>query len=175
MADKEIICPICGFSNAEDAERCRSCGAKVEAYTAEYTEEELAKKRYQQESFEWKWALLAFAIYMVVQSIFLAGLPYVIPSYDPQGVPGLLMSIAIWFFGGIAVGIFSPGRTFVEPAVGALMAAIPTLGYLSYITPPGFQPTILAYLVGGMLGVMISLFGAFLGERIQMSGQAKEV
>ena len=168
MAAKEITCPICGFKNQADAERCRSCGAKVEAYTAEYTEEELQKKRYQQETFEWKWAALAFVIYLTAQAIFLAGLPKVIPSYDPQGLGGLLMSIAIWFVGGVAVGLVSPGKTFVEPAVGALIAAIPTLGFLAAITPQGFQPTILAYIVGGMLGVMIALFGAFLGERIQM-------
>jgi hypothetical protein len=175
MVAKEITCPICGYKNRSEAERCRSCGAKVEAYTAEYTEEEIQKKRYQQESFEWKWAALAFGVYFTAQVIFLAFLPMVIPTYDPQGLPGLLMSIAIWFIGGIIVGVVSPGKTFVEPAVGALIAAVPTLGYLSIITPAGFQPTILAYIVGGMLGVMVALFGAFLGERIQMGtrGHAK--
>jgi DNA-directed RNA polymerase subunit RPC12/RpoP len=169
MAAKEITCPICGYKNKSEAERCRSCGAKVEAYTADYTEEEIQKKRYQQESFEWKWAALAFGVYLVTQTIFIAILPLVITSYDPQGLPGLLMSIAIWFLGGIVVGAVSPGKTFVEPAVGALIAAVPTLGYLGAITPAGFQPTILAYIVGGMLGVMVALLGAFIGEKIQMS------
>jgi hypothetical protein len=174
MVAKEITCPICGYKNRSEAERCRSCGAKVEAYTAEYTAEEVQKKRYQQESFEWKWAAVAFGVYLTVQAIFLAILPLVIPTYDPQGLPGLMMSIAIWFIGGIVVGVVSPGKTFVEPAVGALIAAVPTLGYLGAITPAGFQPTILAYIVGGMLGVMVALFGAFIGERIQMGshGQA---
>jgi hypothetical protein len=174
MTAKEITCPICGYKNRADAERCRSCGAKVEAYTAEYTDEEIQKKRYQQESFEPKWAVLAFGVYLAAQIIFLAVLPLIISSYDPQGLPGLMLSIGIWFVGGVIVGAVSPGKTFVEPAVGALIAAVPTLGYLGAITPSGFQPTVLAYIVGGVLGVMVALFGAFIGERIQMStrGQA---
>jgi hypothetical protein len=166
---------MCGFENPADAGRCRSCGAKVEEVKALYSEEELHRKRYQQEAFEWKWALLAACVYLVVQGIMLAGLPYIISSYDPQGLGGLMVSLAIWFCGGIVVGLVSPGKTYVEPAVGALLAVVPTVGYVYMITPPGFQPTLLAYIVGGMLGVMIALLGAFVGEKVQMMtrGHAK--
>jgi hypothetical protein len=75
--------------------------------------------------------------------------------------------VAVWFVGGIAVGFISPGKTFLEPAVGALVAAIPTIVYLKWSTPDGFEPSLIAYLVGGAMGVMISLFGAFLGEQLQ--------
>jgi hypothetical protein len=56
-----------------------------------------------------------------------------------------------------------------------LIAVIPTVSYLAITTPDGFQPTLLAYIVTGLLGVMIALFGAFLGEKLQMSasGPAK--
>jgi len=168
MATQEITCPMCGFKNPADAGRCRSCGAKVEALSALYTAEEEQKKKYQQEDFEWKWALVAFGVYLATQALVLGLLPLIIHAFDPQGVDGLLVSMAVWFLGGIVVGVVSPGKTFIEPAVGASLAVFPTIAYLALTTPSGFQPTLLAYIVGGMLGVMLALFGAFVGEKVQM-------
>ena len=166
--EQEITCPMCGFKNPQDTERCRSCGAKVEALTTTYTEEEAHARRYQQEHFELKWALMAAGVYLGMQTVILVLLPHVISVFDPQGLPGLLISVGVWFCGGIAVGVWSPGKTFVEPAVGALIAVVPTISYLAWTTPEGFQPTLLAYIITALLGVMFSLFGAFLGEKIQM-------
>ena len=61
-AEKEITCPMCGFKNPESAERCRSCGAKVEEISASYSEDEARNRRYQQEHFEMKWALVAAGV-----------------------------------------------------------------------------------------------------------------
>jgi DNA-directed RNA polymerase subunit RPC12/RpoP/uncharacterized membrane protein YhdT len=169
-AEKEITCPMCGFKNPESVERCRSCGAKVEEISASYSGEDAPNRRYQQEHFEMKWALVAAGVYLAVQLVILVGLPFVISTFDPQGLPGLLTSVIVWFVGGIAVGIVSPGKTFIEPAVGAMIAVIPTVSYLAITTPDGFQPTLLAYIVMALLGVMFALFGAFIGERIQMGG-----
>ena len=173
-AEREISCPMCGFKNPESVERCRSCGAKVEELSVQRTAEESYDRRYQQEHFELKWALLASGVYLAAQMVILVGLPYVISSFDPQGLPGLLISVAVWFVGGIVVGLVSPGKTFIEPAVGALIAVIPTVSYLAITTPDGFQPTLLAYIVTALLGVMIALFGAFLGEKMQMGGRGPQ-
>jgi hypothetical protein len=175
MAAKEITCPMCGFKNPADAGRCRSCGAKVEEFSANYTAEEEQAKRYQQESFEWKWAFMSCGVYLGIQAIVLGLMPRIISSFDPIGFAGLTISIFVWFVGGAIVGFISPGKTFVEPAAGAVMAAIPTVAFVAYITPSGFQPSLLSYIVGGVAGVMISLFGAFLGEKGQMMtrGHAK--
>jgi hypothetical protein len=170
-AEREITCPMCGFKNPESVERCRSCGAKVEEISASYSAEEEQRRRHQQDHFELKWALLASGVYLAAQLVILVGLPFVISSFDPQGLPGLLISVAVWFVGGVVVGLVSPGKTFVEPAVGALLAVIPTVSYLALTTPDGFQPTLLAYIVTALLGVMIALFGAFLGEKLQMSSR----
>jgi hypothetical protein len=172
-ADQEITCPMCGFKNPQDAERCRSCGAKVEALTTSYTEEEAYARRYQQEHFEMKWALMAAGVFLAAEIVILVLLPFVISTFDPQGLPGLLISVVVCFVGGIVVGIMSPGKTFVEPAVGALMAVVPTISYLAIVTPEGFQPPLLAYVVVGLFAVMMALFGAFLGEKIQMGSPAK--
>ena len=71
------------------------------------------------------------------------------------------------------MGFISPGKTFLEPAVGAALACVPTITYLRAITPEGFEASMLAYVVAGVLGIMVSLFGAFIGERIQMNTHGK--
>lgn len=172
MASKDpIVCHVCGFKNQSDASRCVSCGARLEGVNVDYSAEEEAERRNQQHGFEVKWVIASFAIYFVCQAIALAVLPRVIPAYDPQGFAGLVISIVVWFFGGIIVGVVSPGRTFLEPAVGAFVAVVPTIAYLMWVTPgepgEGFEPSMLAYIITGLLGTMISLFGAFIGEKVQ--------
>lgn len=171
--EREITCPMCGFKNPESIERCRSCGAKVEELSTTYSDEEASDRRYQQDSFEWKWAIRSAVAFLVAQVIILVGLPFVISSFDPQGLAGLLISVGIFLVGGIGVGLVSPGKTFIEPAVGALIAVIPTASYLALTTPEGFQPTLLAYIVAGSLGVMLALFGAFLGEKLSSGSPSK--
>jgi hypothetical protein len=176
MAYKDsIVCHVCGFKNDPNAQRCVSCGARLEAVQVEYTAEEEAARANQQEGFSLLWVIVAFVVYVTLQGVIIGLLPMVIPSYDPQGFPGLAISVAVWFVGGIAVGFVSPGKTFLEPAVGALVAAIPTIVYLKWSTPDGFEPSLVAYVVGGLMGIMISLFGAFLGEQAQRAtrGHAK--
>lgn len=163
VSTDEITCPMCGYKNAADALRCRSCGAKVEALPANQDDD----RRAQQEGFDWKWAMASFGVYVVLQVLILAVLPRIIEPFDPQGLAGLMLSVMIWFVGAAAVGVISRGRTFAEPAVGALFAVIPTIAYLTRITPEGFQPSLMAYIAGALLGVMIALFGALLGEKIQ--------
>jgi hypothetical protein len=168
MADK-VTCQVCGFGNQTGAARCVSCGAKLEALGAgEYTEEELLARRFEQESFRWKWAGISLSVYVALQAFVLVLLPLVINAFDPQGLAGLGLSVVIWFVGGMVMGVISPGRTFVEPAVGAALAALPTIGYQMLVTPEGFEPSAPAYLITALLCVMLSLFGAFLGERVQM-------
>jgi hypothetical protein len=166
-AKDQIVCHVCGFKNAPDAARCVSCGAKIEAVAVDYTAEEAAARENQQEGFSLTWVFVAFGIYLVLQAIFLVALPFVISAYDPIGVPGLAISIIVWFFGGIVVGFLSPGKTFLEPAAGACLACLPTIAYNHWVTPVGFQPTFMEASIMGIMGIMISLFGAFLGERVQ--------
>jgi len=164
---REITCPMCGFKNPESAARCRSCGARVEPLTGGYATDEAYERRHQQDHFEWRWAAIACGLYLVAQWIVLVPLQRVIPEFDPQGLPGLIISAGIWFLGSVVVGAISPGKTFLEPAVGAAIAVIPTIVYLEATTPAGFEPTTLAYTVTALFGVMLALFGAFLGEKLQ--------
>ncbi len=134
MASSELICAVCGANNPANIQRCRSCGAKLESLSSmDLSEEEERARRMQQDGFEWKWVFIAFAVYVTLQAIFLFGLRFVIATYDPQGLPGLLISAGVWFVGGILVGAISPGKTFLEPTVAALLAVIPTIAYLMSI------------------------------------------
>jgi hypothetical protein len=171
MADvAEITCPMCGFKNPADRERCQSCGARVEALSGSQSDDEHAR-RYQQDDFEWKWALIATALFSALQGLALGVLQLVMAAYDPQGLPGLMLSVPIAFVGGIIMGAISPGKTFVEPAVGAMLASVPMIAIIAAITPAGaFEPTLLAYVICATMGIMMALFGAFLGEKIQMGG-----
>jgi hypothetical protein len=171
---EEITCPMCGFKNPADLERCHSCGARVEALVVSYSAEEEHARRYQQDTFEWKWAAIAAGLFSGLQLFVLGLLPFVISSFDPQGIGGLILSVPVFFAGGIVMGMISPGKTFVEPAVGAMLAAIPTLSVVAVRTPDGaFEPTLLAYIMCAAMGIMTALFGAFLGERAQMISSAK--
>lgn len=170
-AKDTIICHVCGFKNTEETIRCVSCGAKLEDLAPDYDADDEARHRNQNTGFEIRWVGAAFVIYLVLQAIALAVLPALIPAYDPQGFNGLLVSAPVWFIGGLVIGLISPGRTFLEPAVGASVAVFPTIAYLAWVTPgeigEGLEPTMMAYVVGGIMGIMVSLFGAFLGERLQ--------
>ncbi|MEM7448751.1 MAG: zinc ribbon domain-containing protein [Myxococcota bacterium] len=165
-APDQIVCAVCGAKNPANAKRCNSCGARIEEIRSEYEDDELLARQNQQDGFEWKWVFISFSIYMLLQTVILGVLPLVIDAYDPQGLPGLLISAGLWFLGGIIVGMISPGKTFFEPAVGAMIAVLPTIAYLWWIADV-YELSMLAYITGGLLGVMVTLPGAFLGEKIQ--------
>jgi hypothetical protein len=171
-AKDQIVCHVCGFKNAPDATRCVSCGAKIDTVSVDYTAEEEAARANQQEGFSVVWVGAAFGVYVLLQAIVLVLLPLVISSFDPfggssGGVAALAISCVVWFFGGIVVGFISPGKTFLEPAVGAFLSCIPTILYVVWQSPEGLSPSMLESGVLGIMGIMISLFGAFLGERVQ--------
>lgn len=173
MAATEITCTVCGAKNEPTAERCTSCGARLDPLESrELSLEEKEARKYQQEGFSWKWAGIAFLIYVTLQVLVLVVGPMAISSYDPQGLPGLLISAGVWFVGGILVGRLSPGKTFLEPAVAASLAVVPTLLYLNSIADV-YPLSGLANFVGGLIGVMVTLLGGFIGEKLQMAGEQK--
>jgi hypothetical protein len=170
--DDTITCAVCGASNPADAERCGSCGARLEELTRDLSEDEQDARRYQQDTFEWKWVLVAFLLDMLLGAVVFAGLPLVLPMYDPQGSVGLAIAGCVWFVGAVIVGRLSPGKTFLEPPVGALLAVLPTLTYLDSIADVHELPK-LAYVVGGLLGILATLMGAFVGERLQPAARKR--
>ncbi len=162
----QVTCHVCGAKNDSNLERCASCGARLDSGVGSLTPEEIAERDQQQDPFSWKWVLVALVIYLPLTAIFIGALPMAIDAYDPQGLPGLGIIIGTWFIGGIAVGAISPGRTFLEPTVAAALAAVPSLWYLSTISDVQ-ELNAMANFAGGSCGVMLTLLGSFLGEKLQ--------
>lgn len=165
MASEAIVCTICGAKNEEGSTRCVSCGAKLD--TLALTAEEQAERAGQQTTFRWSWVGISVAIFAVLQAIAIGLLPMVIDAYDPQGLAGLMISAVIWFVGGMIVGAISPGRTFIEPVVAALIVVVPTILWIN-VRSDVHAVSFLSMLVGGMLGVMVTILGSFIGEKLQM-------
>lgn len=170
---KSVVCPACSYKNTQSATRCVSCGATMDL--GPKSKSDPSKNRYSgQSNFSVSWCVIAFIVLGVLTGALVIGLPMVVNQLDFEGSNGMLVSIPVWFVGGLLIGMISPGRTFIEPVVAALFVAIPTVIYLwAYQTVrvlPGFMYAIMA-----MIGVMFTLIGSYLGERIQMGPPPKVV
>ncbi len=171
-ADSKITCPSCGFSNTLPLvkNRCVSCGAKFEDLKRARNEE--LERRYQQEGFSLTWFGVSLVIMAVMTGALVMGLPMVVPLLDFEGSAGMLVSIPAWFLGGMLIGLISPGKTFVEPLTAVFLIAIPTALVLyanqTVKTMPAFM-----YVLMSALGILFTLIGTYIGERIQLGPPPK--
>lgn len=165
---KTAVCASCGFSNQLplDGGRCVSCGARMEEaapVSVRASTPSLSADR----TFNVTWFGIAIGVMVVLTAAIVIGLPAVIPALDFEGSAGMMVAIPVWFMGGLLVGLISPGRTFTEPAVAVFLVAIPTAFILysgqTVKTMPAFM-----YALFSALGVLFSLIGAYLGERLQI-------
>jgi hypothetical protein len=164
---ESIVCAVCNHVNKATDARCEACGARLEALTTvDAGGDDAHARRHHQDKFDWKWVGVALAIYIPLGFIALYVLPKVVSAYDPQGLWGLLISGGVWFVGGVGVGFLSPGRTFIEPSVAALISSIPTVYYLERISTV-YQVSIGMYVSAALLGVLATVLGSFTGERFQ--------
>ncbi len=167
-------CPNCGFKkNPQNAARCASCGAKLEILgkISRSREEEL-ERRYQQEGVSIQWMAYALVVQGVLTAALVFGLPMVLPAIDFEGGNGMTICIPVWFLGGLLVGMISPGRTFIEPVVASLIVAIPSTLLLVQNQTVRTMPTFL-YVIMATIGVLFTLIGAYIGERIQLGPPPK--
>ncbi len=166
MAAGQLECHVCGASNPGSADRCVSCGARLSELATELTDEELYARRHQPDEFAIRWVFISFGLFLVAAALALGLLPMVIPSYDPQGFPGIVITIVLWFVGAAAINYVSPGKRFLEPPVGGLLAAIPTMAFLSRIADV-YQLSSGAYVLGALMATMMALMGAFVGNLLR--------
>jgi DNA-directed RNA polymerase subunit RPC12/RpoP len=174
-AAKTILCPHCGFKNTLPLQkhRCVSCGAKIdELGKRQLSRQEELERRYQQEGFSLMWFAISVVIMGVLTAALVMGLPMVITALDFEGSAGMLVSIPVWFLGGLLVGLISPGKTFIEPVAATFVVALPTAWMLfrgqTVKTMPAFM-----YVLMAALGVLFTLIGSYVGERIQMGPPPK--
>jgi hypothetical protein len=70
--------------------------------------------------------------------------------------------------------MISPGRTFLEPVIAAVFVAIPTVLFLYFGQTVRVMPSFMYVIMAG-IGVMFTMVGSYLGERIQMGPPPKPV
>jgi hypothetical protein len=124
-------------------------------------------RRYQQEGFSVLWCGIAVVVQCVLTAALVMGLPMVVTQLDFEGSSGMVVCVPVWFLGGMLLGMISPGKTFAEPAVASFLVAIPTVMYLAQTQTVRTMPHFM-YVLMALIGVLFSLIGAYLGERIQM-------
>lgn len=173
-ATKPIVCPACSYKNAPTAVRCVSCGATMDLGGPKSRVDPSRSRAMQQTGFSFLWFVLALLVLGVLTAALVIGLPLVVVSLDFEGSNGMLVSVPVWFLGGLLIGMISPGRTFVEPVVAALLVAFPTVTHLFYTQTVRTLPWFM-YAIMALIGVMFTLIGSYLGERIQMGPPPKHV
>jgi hypothetical protein len=169
---KVVACASCGFKNPDSAKRCASCGASTDGPRSVRAGESPASKRYQQSGFSVLWLGISFAVLVVLTGAIVVGLPMFVKAIDLEGRYGMIASIPVWFVGGLLVGMVSPGKTFAEPTVASLFVSIPTVAYLIKTQTVRTMDSFM-YVIMAAIGIMFTMVGAYLGERIQMGPPPK--
>jgi hypothetical protein len=169
-------CPSCGVRNAPVPAngRCVSCGAPMEALKPIRNAEIERQRRYQQEGFSVLWCVIGIVVQAVLTAALVVGLPMVVSALDFEGSNGMIVAIPVWFIGGMLLGMISPGKTFIEPVVASFLVAIPTVFYLARGQTVRTMPLFM-YVLMALIGVLFTLIGAYIGERIQLGPPPKPV
>ncbi|HHH10641.1 MAG TPA: hypothetical protein ENK23_01000, partial [Sorangium sp.] len=119
-----VNCDSCGAKNVRSASRCGTCGVALDEPRSSRSAPRSRARRYQQESFSVRWALIAVVVHAVLTAALIVALPQAVSALDFEGYYGMSLTIPVWFVGGLLVGMISPGKTFVEPVVAAVMVAL---------------------------------------------------
>ena len=120
------------------------------------------------------WAVVSLLVQGVLTAALVIGLPLLVDSIDFEGSYGMIVAIPVWFLGGALVGMISPGKTFIEPVVATFMVAIPTVFFLWRSQTVRVMPPFM-YVIMGFIGLLFTLIGAYIGERIQMGPAPKTI
>jgi hypothetical protein len=118
------------------------------------------------------WSGVALLVQLVLTAAIVVGLPMVVPALDFEGRYGMMVSLPVWFVGGVLLGMISPGKRIIEPVLATLIVAGPTVWHLIRSQTVRTMP-IFMYVILALIGVMFTLIGSYLGERIQMGPPPK--
>ena len=95
-----------------------------------------------------------------------------IPLLDFEGQNGMLVCIPVWFLGGLLVGHDLAGAHVHRARGRELLVAIPTTFLLIQSQTVRTMPLFL-YLIFAAIGILLTLIGAYIGERIQLGPPPK--
>jgi hypothetical protein len=162
-------CAACGALNdaSASAGRCASCGAKLEHDESRPGLPDDSQRGYRRAGFSAVWCGISLLVVGLLTAAVVIGLPLVVPVFDFEGSTGMMLAIPVWFVSGMLVGLISPGRTVLEPGVATFLIAMPTAFFLFTGQTVKVMPAFM-YVLGSALGVLFSLVGAHVGDRIQL-------
>jgi hypothetical protein len=121
------------------------------------------------QKFLWKWVIVGVIVCFALNVLFVFLLSkFFLVHLFKFAFIGFIISFVVT---GFIVGFKSPGVTLKEPALAGLLAVLLDWVYLKFIVS---LPVPAMYLVVGLImGFMISLFGAWIGEKYQQSAVPK--
>jgi hypothetical protein len=171
--ESSLLCPSCGANNANvtASGRCVSCGARMDMLRSSRSADD-PRRRYQQDGFSILWCAIALVVQSLLTAAIVGGLPMIVHQLDFEGSNGMIVSIPVWFTGGLLLGMISPGKTFIEPVIASFLVAMPTVFYLANGQTVRTMPLFM-YVIMALIGVLFTLIGAYLGERIQLGPPPK--
>ncbi len=120
--------------------------------------------------FSTAWTLLSLVLFLAVELVIghwlgpLISGAYVSPMFHYQ--VQMLLHLFAFYLGGLAVGVVSPGRRMLEPAIGAFVSVL-VVFLMSFFMPNWFfNFDLTKVVVGGGIGFGVALLGAFHGEKM---------
>ncbi len=122
--------------------------------------------------FSFLWGGVALLVQVVLTAAIVVGLPMVMPKLDFEGRYGMMIALPVWFVGGVLLGMISPGKRVSEPVIATIIVAVPTIWHLVRTQTVRTMPTFM-YVILSIVGVMFTLVGSYVGERIQMGPPPK--
>jgi hypothetical protein len=132
--------------------------------------DETSAEEKQTKKFIWKWVLVGTIIAFALNVLFVFILSTLFPIHMYKlSTSGFIVS---FFIMGFVVGYKSPGITLREPAIAGILAVILDWIYLRLIITYRVPGKYIA--IGLILGFIISLFGAWLGELYQQRQEGKK-
>jgi len=121
--------------------------------------------------FLWKWVIVGAILGFALNVLFVFLLSTLFPPHIYKfSTAGFIVSFVIM---GFVVGFKSPGITLKEPAVAGILAVILDWIYLRFIITYRVPGKFIV--IGLIMGFIISLFGAWLGELYQSIKEGKKV
>lgn len=159
MARSNAICLSCGTASSGDRERCIGCGAKLVSLGDD------TRPGADRTGFAVAWFAATLVAYSIALGLVLVALPLVLRTYDPQGLAGILIGVAIWFVGGLVVGGVTRDRRYLEPTAAAVLTAAAIIPYIAFVSDVRAL-SVPSYVAGGLLGALAAFVGSFIGDRL---------
>ncbi len=120
--------------------------------------------------FSTAWTMLSLVLFLAVELVIGGWLgPLVAGKYTSRMFHyelQMVLHLGALYLGGLAVGVVSPGRRLLEPAVAAFLSVALTF-MMSFFMPTWFlRFDVTKVLIGGGIGFFVALLGAWHGEKM---------